>query len=71
MSPAILGGMLASGKVTMAKINDSVHRILMYVTFRPNFHRFDRSELDVRGHTQVRGAAFACPRLKWADMVLI
>ena len=23
-----------------------------YGTFRPNFHRFDRFELDLRGHTQ-------------------
>ena len=23
-----------------------------YDTFRPNFHRFDRFELDLRGHTQ-------------------
>ena len=42
-----------------------------YVTFRPNFHRFDRFELDLRGHIYVQGAAFSCLRLKWADMVLI
>ena len=35
------------------------------------FHHFDRIELDLRGHTHVRGAAFSCPRLKLADMVLI
>ena len=42
-----------------------------YVTFRLNFHHFDRFELDLRGHTQVRGAAFPCLRLKLADIVLI
>ena len=44
---------------------------LEYGTFRLNFHRFDRFELDLRGHTQPWGAAFSCLRLKWADMVLI
>ena len=43
----------------------------VYGTFRLNFHHFDRFELDLRGHTQVWGAAFSCLRLKWADMVLI
>ena len=43
----------------------------MCVTFRLNFHHFDRFELDLRGHTQVRGAAFSCPRLELGDMVLI
>ena len=43
----------------------------MYITFRPNFHHFDRFELDFRGHIHVWGAAFSCLRLKWADMVLI
>ena len=42
-----------------------------YGTFRHNFHRFDRFELDLRGHTQPQGAALSCLRLKWADMVLI
>ena len=42
-----------------------------YGTFRLNFHRFDRFELDLRGHTQPSGAALSCLRLKWADMVLI
>ena len=42
-----------------------------YVTFRLNFHRFDRFELDLRRYTQLWGAAFSCPRLKSADMVLI
>ena len=37
----------------------------------PIFHHFDRIELDLRGNTHVRGAAFSCPRLKLADMVLI
>ena len=39
----------------------------MYVTFRPNFDHFDHFdhfELDLRGHTHVRGAAFSCLRLK-------
>ena len=42
-----------------------------YGTFRLDFHRFDRFELDLRGHTHMRGAALSCLRLKWADMVLI
>ena len=42
-----------------------------YVTFRLNFHHFDRFELDLRGRTLVRGAAFSWPRLKSADVVLI
>ena len=42
-----------------------------YGTFRADFHHFDRIELDLRGNTHVRGAAFSCPRLKLADMVLI
>ena len=41
------------------------------VTFRLNFHRFDRFELDFRGHIHVRGAALSCLRLRLADMVLI
>ena len=45
--------------------------LLCTFTFRLNFHRFDRFELDLRGHMHVRGAAFSCLRLKWADMVLI
>ena len=44
---------------------------LSYVTFRLNFHRFDRFELNLRGHIRVRGAAFSCLRLKLADIVLI
>ena len=43
----------------------------MYGTSRLNFHRFDRFELDLRGHTQPQGAAVSCLRLEWADMVLI
>ena len=42
-----------------------------YVTFRLNFHHFDRFELDLRGDMHVWGAAFACLRLKLADIVLI
>ena len=42
-----------------------------YGTFRSNFHRFDRFELDLRGHIHVRGAAFSYLRLKLADIVLI
>ena len=42
-----------------------------YVTFRLNFHHFDRFELDLRGHVHVQGAAFSCLRLKLADIVLI
>ena len=43
----------------------------MYVTFWPNFHHFDRFELDLRGHMHVWGAALSCLRLKLADIVLI
>ena len=43
----------------------------VYVTFRLNFHHFDRLELDLRGHIHVRGAAFSCLRLKLAYIVLI
>ena len=42
-----------------------------YGTFRADFHHFDRIELDLRGKAHVWGAALSCPRLKWADMVLI
>ena len=42
-----------------------------YVTFRLDFHHFDRFELDLRGHIHVRGAALSCLRLKLADIVLI
>ena len=42
-----------------------------YGTFPADFHHFDRIELDLRGNTHVWGAAFSCPRLKLADMVLI
>ena len=42
-----------------------------YVTFWLDFHHFDRFELDLHEHTQVRGAAFAWRRLKLADTVLI
>ena len=42
-----------------------------YGTFRADFHHFDRTELDLRGNTHVWVAAFSCPRLKLADMVLI
>ena len=41
----------------------------MYVTFRLNFHHFDRFELDMRGHAQVRGAASSCLRFKLGDLV--
>ena len=43
----------------------------MYGTFRPDFHHFDRIELDLRGYIHVQGAAVSCLRLKLADMVLI
>ena len=42
-----------------------------YVTFRRNFHQFDRLELDLRGNMHVRRAAFSPLRLKLADIVLI
>ena len=42
-----------------------------YGTFRLNFHHFHRFELDLRGHTRARGAAFSCLRSKLADIVLI
>ena len=52
-------------------VADSGNHRIRYGTFRLNFHRFDRFELDLRGHTQVWGAALSCLHLKWADMVLI
>ena len=57
---------------TIVEVVD-VYRTLsdLYGTFRLNFHRFDRFELDLRGHTQPSGAALSCLRFKWADMVLI
>ena len=42
-----------------------------YGTLRLNFHRFDRFELGLRGHTHVQGAAFSCLRFKLADMLPI
>ena len=45
-------------------------RSWVYVTFRLDFHHFYRFELDLRGHTQVWGAAFSCLRLKLADVAL-
>ena len=45
--------------------------MLPYGTFRADFHHFDRIELDLRGDTHLRGAAFSCLRLKLADIVLI
>ena len=48
-----------------------VNMSILYVTFRLNFHHFDRFELDLRGHTHVRGAASSCLRFKLADLVLI
>ena len=38
--------------------------LAVYGTFRLNFHHFDWFKLDLRGHTQPRGAAFSCLRLK-------
>ena len=46
-------------------------KLAQYGTLGPNFHHFDRFELDLRAHIHVRGAALSCLRLKWADMVLI
>ena len=42
-----------------------------YVTFRLNFHHFDRFELDLHGHIHMQGATCSWFRLKLADMVLI
>ena len=36
---------------------------LRYVAFRPDCHHFGRIELDLRGHTHVRGAVSSCLRL--------
>ena len=49
----------------------SAEAVGRYGTFRLNFHRFDRFELDLRGHTRARGAAVSWLRLKLADIVLI
>ena len=62
------------GNIIFLKVElliDAFKFIVRYGTFHPNFHHFDRFELDLRRHIQVWGAAFSCPRLKSADMVLI
>ena len=51
--------------------NPGLEALAWYGTSRPNFHHFDRFELDLRRHVHVRGAAFSCLRLKLADIVLI
>ena len=66
--------MVAAPCVSSPDINITVAGSLQqpwYGTFQLNFHRFDRFELDLRGHTQPYGAALSALRLKWADMVLI
>ena len=71
-------GFVAHKASTPSDLDGSVNRIaisedgqLVYVTFRLNFHHFDRFELDLCGHTQVWGAALSCLRLKLTDVVLI
>ena len=51
--------------------NQALNYSYRYGTFRLNFHHIDHFELDLRGYIHVRGAAFSCLRLKWADIVLI
>ena len=71
-TPETLGEVLAqSDSQQLESLLTEVSSPLQYGTFRLNFHRFDRFELYLRGHTQPQGAAFSCLRLKWADMVLI
>ena len=60
---------IAEGSATAVSQQPSSYS--RYGTFRADFHHFDRIALDLRGNTHVRGAAFSCPRLKLADMVLI
>ena len=45
-----------------AGTQSTVLQPLMYGTFRADFHRFDRFELDLRGHVHVQGAALSCLR---------
>ena len=54
-----------------ADIARGMNYLHKYGTFQQHLLYFCHSELGVRGHTQVWGAAFSCPRLKWADVVLI
>ena len=61
----------ASRSRTLGSAAGSRARSTRYGTFRLNFHHFDHFELDLCRHIHVRGAAFACLRLKWADIVLI
>ena len=62
---------LAGACVNLVLLASPEKIVIGYVTFRLSFHHFDLFELDLRGHLHVRCAAFSCPRLKWADMVLI
>ena len=69
-NPDIKAGMQVV-KMSGVDLSNATFSLLKYVTFRPNFHRFDRFALGLRGHVHGRGAAFSCLRLKWADIVLI
>ena len=60
--PALMNGSLTNG---------SRGTTAWYVTFRHNFHHFDRFELDLHGHIHMQRATFSCFRLKLADIVLI
>ena len=69
--PALITVLAEALTVIEAQLNLSDVSNAVYGTFRLNFHHFHRLKLDFRGYIHVRGAAFSCLRLKWADMVLI
>ena len=62
---------IVRGPLSTKKVAEVSNGRLTYGTFRLNFHRFDRFELDLRGHMHVRGAVVSCLRLSLADIVLI
>ena len=43
---------LSSTSLLLYEHSHAASRSRLYGTFRHNFHRFDRLELDLRGHTQ-------------------
>ena len=46
-----LGALFGAARILQAIARDEIYPI-SYGTFRLNFHRFDRFELDLLGHTQ-------------------
>ena len=62
-------GMLCNPEFAISHESPSLKRVRHFPS--QVYTIFDRFELDLRRHTQVQDAAFSCPRLKSADMVLI